>query len=88
MAMNYLLLTPIPLHNQQRSHWRWKRTQHVRIMLYDVLGREVRLINNTSLEAGQRYNFTVGAGKLAGGVYFIMVIADQFQVTRSIVLVH
>ncbi|MFK7845900.1 MAG: lamin tail domain-containing protein [Rhodothermales bacterium] len=62
--------------------------QFVRVALYDVLGREVRSIEEASLEAAQRHQYLIEADGLAGGVYFIHVVGEMFSATRSVVVVR
>ena len=59
---------------------------YVRIAVYDVLGRQVQLINEATLGPDERHTFMFDGSSLASGVYFIRVSADRFVATESIVL--
>ncbi|MEM8485246.1 MAG: lamin tail domain-containing protein [Bacteroidota bacterium] len=63
-----------------------EEVDYVRIALYDVLGRQVQVINESSLRPNERHQFTLNTSGLASGVYFIHIIADRFGVTESIVV--
>ncbi len=58
---------------------------HVTIRVYDVSGREVRTLVDTDLEPG-RYQETLDAAGLAGGVYFARMTAGDFTETMKLVL--
>ncbi len=58
---------------------------HVTIKVYDVSGREVRVLVDADMEPG-RYSETLDAVGLAGGVYFARMTADDFTETMKLVL--
>jgi hypothetical protein len=58
---------------------------HVEIKIYDVAGREVRTLVERDMEPG-RYQATLDANGLAGGVYFARMAAGEFVETRKLVL--
>ena len=58
---------------------------HVTIRLYDVSGREVRTLVDADMEPG-RYQETLDAAGLAGGVYFARMTAGDYSETRKFVL--
>lgn len=57
----------------------------VSIKLYDVLGRETRLLVDEFKEAGY-YEVTLDASSLSSGVYFYRMIAGNFAETRKLVV--
>jgi len=57
----------------------------VTIKVYDVSGREVRVLVDADMEPG-RYSETLDAVGLAGGVYFARMTADDFTETMKLVL--
>jgi flagellar hook assembly protein FlgD len=63
---------------------------HVNIVIYDMLGREVTQLVNTTLEAGYRsiqWNSTNSFGKpVSAGVYIYRINAGKFMQARKMVL--
>ena len=59
---------------------------HVEIKVYDVSGREVRTLVDTDMEPG-RYQETLDAAGLAGGVYFARMTAGNYVETKKLVLI-
>jgi hypothetical protein len=60
-------------------------TEHVRLKLFDVLGREVAQIVDESQQAGN-YTVPFDATRLSSGVYFYRIEAGTFIQTRKMVL--
>ena len=58
---------------------------HVTIRVYDVSGREVMTLVDTDMEPG-RYEETLDAVGLAGGVYFARMTAGDYTETKKLVL--
>ncbi len=59
-------------------------TQHVRIELYDLLGRRHREIFDGILTEHTRHDFQVDASDLAGGVYLLKVSGAEFEDVRQL----
>ncbi len=59
---------------------------HVRIVIYDILGRQVRMLVNEEVNAG-RYTVDFDAARLASGVYIFRMEAGSFVQTRKMMLV-
>jgi murein DD-endopeptidase MepM/ murein hydrolase activator NlpD len=57
----------------------------VRLVVYDLLGREVAVLVDGSLQPG-RYSVRWDAGTVAGGVYFYRLQAGEFTQTRRMVV--
>ena len=60
-------------------------TTHVRLAIYDVLGREVATLVNEEKTAGT-YEAIFNASNLSSGVYFYRLEADGFIETKKMVL--
>ena len=58
---------------------------HVKLVVYDLLGREVAVMVNERREAG-RYQDTFDAGGLASGVYICRMTAGSFSQSRKLTL--
>lgn len=63
-----------------------RRTQHVRMTLHDTLGREVRTILTGSVEHDVPTSVVIDGSDLTSGHYMILVQGEDFQVSRSLVL--
>ena len=59
--------------------------RNITIKVYDVSGREVRTLVDADMEPG-RYQETLDAAGLAGGVYFARMTADDYTETKKLVL--
>ncbi len=62
--------------------------QHVRIAVYDVLGRRVALVHDEWLTARVEHSFSLGAPAWPSGTYFLRVTGETFAETRSFVRVR
>jgi len=60
--------------------------QDVRLMVYDVLGREVTTLVNTKQSAGS-YEVEFDASKLTSGVYFYKLQSGSFTETKKMLLI-
>jgi len=60
--------------------------EHVRIEVYDLLGRRVRTAVNEAQKAGW-HEVQIDAGRLASGVYFYRMEAGTFRESRKMVVV-
>jgi len=58
----------------------------VRISIYDILGREIKLIVNTKQSPG-RYDIKWDAAGYPSGMYFYRLTAENFSVSKCMVLV-
>lgn len=61
--------------------------EHVRIVLYDMLGREVRRIHDDLLQAGISQPQVKTSG-LASGTYLLRVEGESFNNTRSLLVIE
>ncbi len=58
----------------------------VRLIIYDILGREIAVLVNESLSPGT-YEVTWDASNFPSGVYFYQLMADDFVETKKMVLI-
>ncbi|CAN5514343.1 hypothetical protein BH10BAC5_BH10BAC5_23930 [soil metagenome] len=59
--------------------------QIVKIILYDVLGKEVRIIVDETQQAGY-YSVNFNAAGLTSGIYYYKIFTDNFSETRKMVI--
>lgn len=58
----------------------------VRLQVFDILGREVAELHNSTIEAGS-HSFTFDASKLSGGIYFYTLSTGEIKMTKRMVLI-
>ncbi len=58
----------------------------VKLTLYDVMGRNIRLLANDMYRAG-RHSITIDAGTLPSGFYFYHLETDLYQKTKKCLLI-
>ncbi|MEP0548407.1 MAG: choice-of-anchor B family protein [Rhodothermales bacterium] len=63
-------------------------TQRVHVAVYDVLGREVALLHDDLLGAGEERTLTLNGAGLPAGSYVVRAVGETFEVSRSASLVR
>ncbi len=82
LSQNY----PNPFNNSTRLKFEIAKTGNVKIVVYDVLGRQMQTLVNEVLQPGT-YNTSFDASVLSSGVYFYRMEAGDFtDVKRFVVL--
>jgi len=61
-------------------------SEFVRLSVFDMLGREVKILVNENLNPGQ-YEFTFNGSDLNSGTYFYKLTAGSFTQTKKMLLV-
>ena len=61
------------------------RSSHVKLFIYDALGREVAIIVNEKLSAGS-YETSWNGGDYPSGVYFYALLTNYFRETKKMVI--
>ncbi|MCI0696847.1 carboxypeptidase regulatory-like domain-containing protein [candidate division KSB1 bacterium] len=86
LSANY----PNPFNPATTIHFGLPKAQEVRLAVYNVLGREVKELLNSYVEAGRHnleWNGTDSAGKpVASGIYFYSLQTGQTRLVRKMVL--
>jgi hypothetical protein len=77
---------PNPFNPSTNISFDLPKLSHVKIVLFDVLGREVSTLLDDTKPAGS-YVFNWDAGNLSSGVYFYRIEAGSFTDTKKMVLV-
>lgn len=83
LAQNY----PNPFNPETHIHFELPQDGPVRLVVYDLLGREVATLVNEFKKAG-RYDAVFAAGNLASGVYFYRLQANTFDDVKKLLLVR
>lgn len=79
---------PNPFSAQAQFTLSVRQAQHVRITVYDVLGRRVAGLHDGALSAGAMHRFAFGDAGWASGLYLLQVDGEQFRETLRVVLVR
>jgi uncharacterized delta-60 repeat protein len=77
---------PNPFNPVTRIKFGLPEKSFVKLIVYDVLGREVGELINKDLKAGE-YNVEWNASMLASGIYFYRLETDKYTETRKMVLI-
>lgn len=83
LAQNY----PNPFNPETRIHYEVPQDNSVRLVVYDVLGREVATLVNEFKKTG-RYDASFNGSNLASGVYFYRLLAGTFNDVKKLVLLR
>jgi hypothetical protein len=82
LSQNY----PNPFNPSTRISYQLGAAGHVRLQVFDLLGREVAtLVDDTQTAGGYTVNFD--GGRLASGVYVCRLGSRAFTATRTMILV-
>jgi photosystem II stability/assembly factor-like uncharacterized protein len=82
LSQNY----PNPFNPSTIIEFSLPKNANVKIILFDVLGREVRTLANQFMKAGS-YKLELNGSSLTSGVYFYRLQAGEFNQTKKMVLV-
>jgi hypothetical protein len=78
---------PNPFNPTTVVSWQLPVSSHVRLVIYDLLGREVATLVN-EVRAPGAYHITWNAAGLASGVYLYRLTAGSFSETKKMLLLH
>ncbi len=78
---------PNPFNPKTVISGQWTVDSEVRLVVYDMLGREVATLANGRYPAG-KYSFSFDGRNLASGVYFYHLTAGSFSAVRRMLLVR
>ncbi|NOS85347.1 MAG: T9SS type A sorting domain-containing protein [Ignavibacteria bacterium] len=76
---------PNPFNPETQIKFDVPKTSNIKIVVYDILGREVAIIVNGKMDPGV-YNASWNATPYASGVYFYRLEADGYIDTKKMVL--
>ncbi len=62
------------------------QAEMVRATIHDVLGREVGVLHDGTVGAGQNHILSIDAHDLVSGLYFVSVRGESFSATRKVVV--
>jgi hypothetical protein len=76
---------PNPFNPLTVVNGQWPVASNVKLAVYDLLGREVKILVNERKEPG-RYTFEFDGSGLASGVYMYRLTAGEYVATRKMIL--
>ena len=62
------------------------KSENVKLIVYDALGRETETLINDILSPG-KYKVTFNASKYSSGIYFYRIISDSFKDIKKMLLI-
>lgn len=80
-------IAPNPVRDAATLRFALPETAPVRLAVYDVLGREVRVLVDRTMNAGPQ-TASVDAARLAPGLYFVRLTAGADTATRKLTVVR
>ena len=78
---------PNPFNPSTNINFTLPKTEYVTLKIYDILGKEVAILINQELNAGN-HTKTWDANNLSSGVYFYRLTAGKFTETKKMILVR
>lgn len=78
---------PNPFNPSTKIKFDLPSESYVKISLYDIVGREIRILINQELKEGS-YEVNFNAGHLPSGVYFYTLEAGEFRIVKKMILVR
>jgi hypothetical protein len=82
LGQNY----PNPFNNTSNLKFEIANLGDVKLVVYDVMGREVQSLVNERLQPG-RYEVTFDGSGFASGVYFYQIVSGSYEETRKMALI-
>jgi C1A family cysteine protease len=76
---------PNPFNPSTRIKYALANKQFVSIKVYDVLGNEISVLVNEEKQAGS-YDVEFNANRLSAGVYYYLIVTDNFVQTKKMIL--
>ncbi|HPS64924.1 MAG TPA: T9SS type A sorting domain-containing protein [Ignavibacteria bacterium] len=78
---------PNPFNSQTMISYSVPKRSHIQLKIYNVIGKEIKEIENRMKEAGN-YSFVLDASELTSGIYFIRLSSgNDFNQTRKMILI-
>ncbi len=78
---------PNPFSSKTTLSFSVRRSQPVRVVVYDLLGRELKTLFSGMANAGTEERVSVDASSLSGGTYYLRIQGDNFRLSRQVTIV-
>ncbi|MCW8824734.1 MAG: alpha/beta hydrolase-fold protein [Ignavibacteriaceae bacterium] len=76
---------PNPFNPSTNIRFEVPHSTHIKLVLYDLLGREIKILFEGGALAGMN-EIELNAENLAGGIYFYRLISEDFIATKKLIL--
>lgn len=76
---------PNPFNPSTRISFNLPVSSFVNLTVYNILGKEVKVLVNGNINAG-KYEATFDAAEMPGGVYFYKISSGEFSMTKKMIL--
>jgi hypothetical protein len=84
-SVNSLDVYPNPMSNNGYAHFQMEKSSDVKIIITDILGKEISVLINETLSAGS-YNPRIPLENLESGVYFCNMTVSGKTLVRKIIV--
>jgi hypothetical protein len=85
-ALLTAVIYPNPVREAATVEVETPRLQHVDLSLYDLLGRQVKVLHRGALQPGLTHRFGVSVDGLSSGVYLLRLEGEQTSASRPLFL--
>jgi hypothetical protein len=82
LSQNY----PNPFNPATRISFDIPKTLFVKLVVYDILGKEIAVLVNKELKTGT-YNYDWDASEWASGIYYYKLITGDYTDTKKMILI-
>ncbi len=76
---------PNPFNPVTKIRFDLPKSSNVKLTVFDVLGREVKVLANQNIEAG-KFEIDFNASALTSGIYFYTITSNNFTLTKKMML--
>jgi len=83
LSQNY----PNPFNASTTIHFALPKQTQISLTIFDLLGKEIRIIVEGRFAAGQ-YEIELNAADLTSGLYFYRLAAENFNMVRKLVILR
>jgi len=89
LSLDYALYQnyPNPFNPTTRIRFDLRERSHVVLEVFNILGQRVATVLDRTIDAGQ-YSASFDASRMASGVYFYRIVANDFEDLRKMVMVR
>ena len=77
---------PNPFNPQTNLHFNFPFKDRVKIVLYDIIGNELKVLADAVMEPGE-YDMEIDGSKYASGIYLVRIYTPNFTKTHKILLI-
>jgi len=79
---------PNPFNPETIISYSLPKSSHVKLIVYDIIGREIAVLANEEMSAGtHQVKFSLASGKIASGVYLYRLITDNYVISKKMMAI-